>query len=63
MGIGSDLPSSDPHEFTQTEKNVLITVANEAAVAIENTELTVKTKVFQQELEPRRVIDRAKDIL
>ena len=63
MGIGSDLPSSDPHEFTQTEKNVLITVANEAAVAIEDTELTVKTKVTQEELEPRRFIDRAKDIL
>ncbi len=55
--------TSDPHEFTQTEKNVLITAANEAAVAIENTELTVKTKVIQEELEPRRFIDRAKDIL
>jgi signal transduction protein with GAF and PtsI domain len=33
------------HEFTETEKNVLIAVANAAAVAIENTELMVKTKV------------------
>jgi signal transduction protein with GAF and PtsI domain len=35
--------TSSPHEFTETEKNVLTTVANEAAVAIENTELMVKT--------------------
>ena len=55
--------TSDPHEFTETEKNVLITVANEAAVAIENTELMVKTKVIQEELESRKLIERAKDIL
>jgi signal transduction protein with GAF and PtsI domain len=55
--------TSYPHEFTETEKNVLITVANEAAVAIENTELMVKTKVIQEELEARKVIERAKDIL
>ncbi len=55
--------TSYPHEFTETEKNVLITVANEAAVAIENTELIVKTKVIQDELESRKLIERAKDIL
>ena len=55
--------TSEPHEFTETEKNVLITVANEAAVAIENTELMVKTKVIQEELESRKLIERAKDIL
>lgn len=51
------------HEFTETEKNVLITVANEAAVAIENTELMVKSKVIQEELETRKLIERAKDVL
>ena len=55
--------TSYPHEFTETEKNVLITVANEAAVAIENTELMVKTKVIREELESRKLIERAKDIL
>jgi len=55
--------TSQPHEFTETEKNVLITVANEAAVAIENTELMVSTKVIQEELESRKLIERAKDIL
>jgi signal transduction protein with GAF and PtsI domain len=55
--------TSYSHAFTETEKNVLITVANEAAVAIENTELMVKTKVIQEELEARKLIERAKDIL
>jgi signal transduction protein with GAF and PtsI domain len=55
--------TSYPHEFTETEMNVLTTVANEAAVAIENTELMVRTKVIQEELESRKLIERAKDIL
>jgi len=55
--------TSYAHEFTETEKNVLITVANEAAVAIENTELMVKTRVIQEELESRKLIERAKDLL
>jgi signal transduction protein with GAF and PtsI domain len=55
--------TSHAHEFTETEKNVLITVASGAAVAIENTELMVKTKVIQEELESRKLIERAKDIL
>lgn len=55
--------TASPHEFTDTEKNVLITVANAAAVAIENTELIVKTKVIQEELESRKLVERAKDTL
>ncbi len=55
--------TSRPHEFTETEQNVLVTVANEAAVAIENTELMVKSKVIQEELETRKLIERAKDVL
>jgi len=55
--------TSYPHDFSETERNVLVTVANEAAVAIENTELMVKTRVIQEELESRKLIERAKDIL
>jgi len=54
--------TSYPHEFTETEQHVLITVANEAAVAIENTELMVKTKVIQEELEARKLIERASSL-
>ena len=38
-------------------------MANQAAVAVENTELLVKTKVIQEELESRKKIERAKGIL
>jgi len=52
-----------PHEFSQEEIDLLTTVANQAAVAIENTELLVRAKVIQEELETRKKIERAKDIL
>ena len=55
--------TSVPHEFTETEKNLFTTVANQAAVAIFNTELMVKTKVIQEELESRKLVGRAKDVL
>jgi signal transduction protein with GAF and PtsI domain len=55
--------TSTPRRFTDTEIAVLTTVANEAAIAIEQTELMVKTKIIQEELESRKLIERAKDIL
>jgi len=55
--------TSKPHDFTETEINILTTIANEAAVAIENTELIVKSKVIKEELETRKRIERAKGIL
>ena len=51
------------HDFTKTEVHMLISIANQAAVAIENTELMVKTRVIQEELEARKKIERAKGIL
>ncbi|MCK5393874.1 MAG: ANTAR domain-containing protein, partial [Candidatus Omnitrophica bacterium] len=38
-------------------------IANQAAVAIENTELMVKSRVIQEELETRKKTERAKGIL
>lgn len=55
--------TSSPHRFTKSEIDVLATVANQAAIAIENTELMVRSKVIQQELETRKLVERAKDIL
>ena len=55
--------TSHPHVFTETEQAVLTAVANQAAVCIENTELMVKTKVIQEELETRKLVERAKGIL
>ncbi len=55
--------TSYPHEFTDTERAVLTSVANQAAICIENTELMVKTKVIQEELEIRKFVERAKGVL
>ncbi|MBI9087839.1 MAG: GAF and ANTAR domain-containing protein [Desulfobacterium sp.] len=52
-----------PHDFSDTEVNLLTAVANQSAVAILNTELMVKTKVIQEELEARKKIEQAKEIL
>jgi signal transduction protein with GAF and PtsI domain len=51
------------HDFTKSDIYLLSTVANQAAVAIENTELMVKTKVIQEELETRKKVEKAKGIL
>ncbi len=55
--------TSHPHAFSDLQMNLLTTVANQAAVAIEKTELMVKTKVISEELERRKIIERAKDLL
>lgn len=53
----------EPHKFSKTEINLITTVANQAAIAIENTELLVKTRVIEEELEARKKIEKAKEIL
>ena len=55
--------TATPHDFSDTEVNLLRAVANQAAVAIVNTELMVKTRVIQEELEARKKIELAKEIL
>ncbi|MCP3922893.1 MAG: GAF and ANTAR domain-containing protein [Desulfobacterales bacterium] len=55
--------TSTAHNFTSTEINMVTAVANQAAVAILNTELMVKTKVIEEELETRKLLDRAKEVL
>jgi len=55
--------TTEPHEFSGPEVNLITTVANQAAVAILNTELLVKTKVIEEELETRKLVERAKEVL
>ena len=55
--------TSSPYRFNETEVNLITTVANQAAVAIMNTELMVKTRVIQEELETRKLVERAKEVL
>jgi signal transduction protein with GAF and PtsI domain len=55
--------TATPHDFSDTEINLLRVVANQSAVAIVNTELMVKTRVIQEELEARKKIEQAKEVL
>lgn len=52
-----------PHHFSETDINMLTAVAGQAAIAIHNTELIIKTRVIERELQTRKQIERAKEIL
>lgn len=58
-----NLYTSKLHKFTKNEVNMLTAVANQAAMVIENTELMVRTRVIQEELETRKLVEKAKGIL
>ncbi len=55
--------TESPHQFTQTEITMMASVAHQAAVAIENTRLKEKAKSSQEELESRKLVEKAKGIL
>jgi signal transduction protein with GAF and PtsI domain len=53
----------EPHNFTDNEVKMLQVVANQAAVAIENTKLRQENLEAKQALEERKLVDRAKSLL
>jgi GAF domain-containing protein len=55
--------TSKKHEFTKQELDILSAVANQAAVAIENAELTLRACSAEEALLTRKLIERAKEIL
>lgn len=55
--------TTEPHQFTEIEIRMLQVVANQAAVAIENTKLRQENMEAKQALEERKLIDRAKSLL
>lgn len=55
--------TSKPHTFTKNEINILKSIASQAAIVIENFRLIVESKVIKEELESRKVVERAKGIL
>ncbi len=55
--------TTEKYKFSKSDIDLLGAVANQAAVAIQNTELMVKTKVIQEELETRKRVEKAKGIL
>ncbi|MCM8784877.1 MAG: GAF and ANTAR domain-containing protein [Candidatus Omnitrophica bacterium] len=52
-----------PYKFTEREIEIISSIANQAAIVIENTELLVRTKILEEELETRKKIEKAKGIL
>lgn len=55
--------TSRKHRFTKQESNVLIALANQAAIAIENAELDLRARSAEEALTTRKLVERAKDIL
>lgn len=55
--------TNQPHEFTELEVKILQSVANQAAVAIENTKLRQENLEAKQALEERKRIEQAKALL
>lgn len=51
------------HRFGEEETHLLQAVANQAAIAIENTQLVQKTSDMEEALETRKQVERAKGIL
>jgi len=51
------------HRFTAEEVKMLQGVANQAAVAIDNTRLLVRVLEMEESIEARKIIERAKGIL
>ena len=55
--------TKQPHRFSQEEIDVLQIVANQAAVAVENTKLMEEALKARQALETRKIVERAKGVL
>jgi signal transduction protein with GAF and PtsI domain len=51
------------YDFSQDDILMLTTVATQAAVLLKNTELHIMKEIVERELEERKTIERAKEIL
>lgn len=55
--------TAKPHDFTETEFNLITTMANQATIMILNADLAQRAGKLKEELETRKQIEKAKDIL
>jgi signal transduction protein with GAF and PtsI domain len=55
--------TKEPHEFVADEINALQMVANQAAVAVENTQWMEEAVKAKEALETRKLVERAKSVL
>jgi signal transduction protein with GAF and PtsI domain len=51
------------HDFTTKEIHMLTTVASQAAILLNNTELRIMKELVERELEERKNIEKAKEII
>jgi signal transduction protein with GAF and PtsI domain len=51
------------YDFTEEDIHMLTAVASQAAIILKNTELRVMKEVVEKELEERKTIERAKELL
>jgi len=58
-----NLYTTQPHHFSDYEVNILTTVADAAAIVIENSKLMIESNLIKEELESRKAIERAKGVL
>lgn len=55
--------TSVKHKFTKEEMDILTSVASQAAVVIENANLMLKSRMIEEELKTRKLVERAKGVL
>lgn len=55
--------TSEEYEFSREDIQMMTTVASQAAILLKNTELRVMKEIVEKELEERKTIERAKEIL
>jgi len=55
--------TSEPYEFKEEEIKIIQTIANQAALAIENTRLFEELIATKEVLETKKLVDRAKALL
>lgn len=55
--------TSKEYNFSNEDIQMLTTVASQAAIVLKNTELRVMKEVVERELEERKIIERAKEII
>jgi AmiR/NasT family two-component response regulator len=55
--------TASSHKFSEYEINFLSTVADQAAIVIENYRLVVESQVIRQELETRKALEKAKGLI
>ena len=55
--------TTQPHTFSKTEVDLMTTLAGHAAVVIHNTELMIRSRLIQEELDTCELVEQARSVL